>query len=1111
MAITKAKLIADGVITVDNLNASHGITTTHIGEGEKLFYTDARVSSYLTSNNYTTSAGGYFYDATLSANILTFQKSDGTTDSVDLSLYLDDTNLARLVSGTLNASTGIATFTRDDSSTFTIDFSAFLADANDYVSSGSFNTTTGVLTLTRLGGGTVTVDLDGKYAEASHTHLWSHITDRPTALSAFTNDLGNYGGFLTSFTETDPIYTASSWYTTTNNAGNWNTAYGWGNHAGLYSLLGHTHDYLPIGGKAADSEAVDGIDSSRIIYGENSTGSKSISNATLDGALKSGFYTVGTGGIPNATSVNFVMHTAYNGVGNLAGFDLACNDSTTSSFYLRPATGGGKGSWQTIITSANISSQSVNYAASAGNASTLGGYSPNQTGGANTIVQRDVNGYIQNSYFYTSGGGSERNGSGISYVAGFNSSDYYIRSYTMKGLASAMSGATMNISGSATTSNTTTHYASRTDSAWYNVVWAAGNPSHLYSSDAVQIQSSTGSIRANVFYDNNDTGYYVDPNSTSQLAGRIRGGTLHGPNVTWGAYLLVGANGRESYYNNTNTASVSTTNGNLHLDSASGYGTYINWYDGSEIYFGNGSESEAGRVYGTSGYLQMSSSLRAPIFYDSNDTTYYGDFASTSLFNVVRIGVNANQTFAQLNISNGLGSATVYRDIDLKGSWGAGEGHAITATHGSSSTNIVGQMVFQHDSPGSRIKWGRLYHSGDQSTYPMHLISSGSSAYLEMNTGDMRAPIFYDYNNTGYYVNPGSQSNVDDFRAAAYRGNANVGGTGTATWHPDGIYVGSTQWLYGTQYRNGATTSGQGWMYIDTNYGHSIVGLYASTRYQGVWAMGDSYKLPADGTSIGNLYGMAWSHPNAGGVAGNLNTHGLLVTENGSFLAAISGSIRSRDDMRSPIFYDSQNTAYCVDPDGRTNLNAITVNGSTNYFYGITYFETNNGGYLGSTDSAKLQAYSSSNNSAFMSFHKGGHYAVNMGLDADNVFRIGGWSAAANRFQMDMSGNLTMAGDITAYSDARVKENVVTIENALEKVLKSRGVYYNRTDSDDKKTKVGVIAQEILEVIPEVVNQDNGGMYNVSYGNITAVLIEAIKEQQKQIEELKAIVNGITK
>jgi hypothetical protein len=263
--------------------------------------------------------------------------------------------------------------------------------------------------------------------------------------------------------------------------------------------------------------------------------------------------------------------------------------------------------------------------------------------------------------------------------------------------------------------------------------------------------------------------------------------------------------------------------------------------------------------------------------------------------------------------------------------------------------------------------------------------------------------------------------------------------------------------------------------------------------------------LAADGTSVGNLYGIAWSHPNAGGAAGNLASHGMLILENGGFQGAWGGgSLRTPSDVRGTIFYDWNNTGYYCDPNSRTNLNTLTVNGSTNYFYGITYFETNNGGYCGSTDSAKLQAYSTNNNSAFLSFHKSSQYAVNMGLDADNVLRIGGWSASANRWQLDMSGNMTVAGDVTAYSDARVKENVVTVDNALDKVLNLRGVYYNRTDSDDKRRKVGVIAQEILEVIPEVVGQDNDGMYNVSYGNIVGVLIEAIKEQQKQIDELKA-------
>jgi len=139
-----------------------------------------------------------------------------------------------------------------------------------------------------------------------------------------------------------------------------------------------------------------------------------------------------------------------------------------------------------------------------------------------------------------------------------------------------------------------------------------------------------------------------------------------------------------------------------------------------------------------------------------------------------------------------------------------------------------------------------------------------------------------------------------------------------------------------------------------------------------------------------------------------------------------------------------------------------------------------------------------------MAFHRAGYYAVNFGLDSDNVIRIGGWSASSNRLQMDMSGNLTMAGNVTAYSDIRLKDNIQTITGALDKVSQLRGVTFTRTDQDDKlKLHMGVIAQEIELVLPEVVSEDNSGMKNVAYGNIVGVLIEAIKELKAEIEALK--------
>jgi hypothetical protein len=154
--------------------------------------------------------------------------------------------------------------------------------------------------------------------------------------------------------------------------------------------------------------------------------------------------------------------------------------------------------------------------------------------------------------------------------------------------------------------------------------------------------------------------------------------------------------------------------------------------------------------------------------------------------------------------------------------------------------------------------------------------------------------------------------------------------------------------------------------------------------------------------------------------------------------------------------------------------------------------------------------FSTGGNGAVMSFHRGGYYAVNMGLDSDNVIRIGGWSAAANRFQFDMGGTFTAAGNITANSDARLKENIEIISNALQKVQAIRGVTFTRNDQEDKtKRYAGVIAQEVEAILPEVVGEDNLGIKNVAYGNMVGLLIEAIKEQQSQIDELKALVNTL--
>jgi hypothetical protein len=100
---------------------------------------------------------------------------------------------------------------------------------------------------------------------------------------------------------------------------------------------------------------------------------------------------------------------------------------------------------------------------------------------------------------------------------------------------------------------------------------------------------------------------------------------------------------------------------------------------------------------------------------------------------------------------------------------------------------------------------------------------------------------------------------------------------------------------------------------------------------------------------------------------------------------------------------------------------------------------------------------------------------------------------------LNVGGNIVASGTVTANSDEKLKENVQTIENALDKVLTLRGVEFDRKDSGEHQ--IGVIAQEVEKIIPEVVYGDE--TKSVAYGNLVGLLIEAIKEQQKEIDELK--------
>jgi hypothetical protein len=159
-------------------------------------------------------------------------------------------------------------------------------------------------------------------------------------------------------------------------------------------------------------------------------------------------------------------------------------------------------------------------------------------------------------------------------------------------------------------------------------------------------------------------------------------------------------------------------------------------------------------------------------------------------------------------------------------------------------------------------------------------------------------------------------------------------------------------------------------------------------------------------------------------------------------------------------------------------------------------------------------------NVAGISFNCTSAYATHLSLRNDGVIGLGGWSASAWRWYVQMStGTMTAAGDVVAYSDPRLKTEIVHIDSALAKVKQLNGVRFKWVDSDvvgnPGKYDYGILADEVYKVAPELVHDSmhtspDGDKYKtVAYDKLIPFLIEAVKEQQTEIDDLKTQVNDL--
>jgi hypothetical protein len=281
---------------------------------------------------------------------------------------------------------------------------------------------------------------------------------------------------------------------------------------------------------------------------------------SLTGASASGTWNINvTGNAATATSATSATTAgSITSQANSATI-TASSSNTANQIVLRDASGNFSAGTITATLSGNASTAST-----ASNANTVGGFTPSQSAGvANRVVVANASGYIDNTYFYTSSGGAERNTSGMGYFAGFNTGDYYIRSYTAGAVASLLSGQTMNINGSSTSCsgnaatattatnqsggsvNATTIYGSsyvNTAGPYYRNVAGAGYLNGQYGS--VESTTTSGAIYS-------IGGSYV-PGSTNlgnmygvgYTYSTVAAGSTGAPASLWGFYVASGGTSR---------------------------------------------------------------------------------------------------------------------------------------------------------------------------------------------------------------------------------------------------------------------------------------------------------------------------------------------------------------------------------------------------------------------------------------------------------------------------------------------------------------------------------------------------------------------------------------
>jgi hypothetical protein len=560
--------------------------------------------------------------------------------------------------------------------------------------------------------------------------------------------------------------------------------------------------------------------------------------------------------------------------------------------------------------------------------------------------------------------------------------------------------------------------------------------------------------------------------------------------------------------------------------------------------------------YGGTGTYGTTGDFRAPIFYDSNDTGFYLDPNSYSRLNRVGVGGAANDVSGiNINGDAGLTGANFFyfgHNNGSLGSWQtrtfASSGRQIWNTNGfevnrdgygggwAFSINSAGSTTFNsaNDLPiningasnkyltinpgngyeamvryigGSGSGWYVGKRTATQTVSPpdFHFFSEAAGATvfgvttggIAVATGDMRAPIFYDSENTTYNLNLNGSSYVRGmFEVAGGHYDAEIRLTARGNELGSGVTSAMSWWVS----EPGVTWNEGGFGYNVTNDGGSPNGF----------------------GRLNTSFGQAYMRFSIGGdlLFYNTNSSGTRFSTMDMYASNyiyVHNYLSAGGSLRAPIFYDENNTGYYLDPTSTTSIRTV---GS---------WRSDSGAWDGEF-AGKIQYHDSS------WYLQGGNRLIFRTPGAAEPFTVNqsGTALATGDFRAPIfydlnntsfyfDGNATgdsirVAGDVVAYfSDERLKDIKENIPNALEKVLSLNGFYYEPNEiaqrlGYEKKLEIGLSAQEVERILPEIIKQAPADVRykTLNYAKLTPLLVEAIKEQQSQIESQQQQINKLT-